>query len=713
MDDKKTSNPVEQVFGAGGVMAKAFPGYEPRAGQIEYSNAVFNAIDKSTRLMAEGPTGTGKSVGYLVPAIYFVASPEGKREILTWRAQVAEEALLESGFDPGEIDPGDRPERDAKPEDLTPRVVICTANIALQEQLMGKDLPELAKLLPWNFNAAIAKGRNNFLCLERFDDSATELLMEPLRDPNEREQWNTIAKWKTETQRGDFSELPFELAGPVRLKVATTSDDCTGKACPRFADCHAEAARKRFRAANVIVSNYHMLFAHLAIATETGTGLLPRFDILIMDEAHEAADVAREFFGFTIRSGSFKWATRFLGPKPAKSKGTAAGYDIDPEMRGRIIDHATDLFDALARFRNGPKYRARLFKKFDGWEWESLVKDLRRAADMMDKTASLGAAQLSMPGQRQAELRKAQRRCMILAANLEAGLDPTKDVDGDYAFFLEDEPRGMVSLRAKPIDVAPLLRKKLFDNRAFRSVVVTSATLATGTGDDAFDFAVKELGSSDADELIVESPFDFRTQSLLVIPKKLPDPKSKTFSEEIGDLACEVVRLADGRMLGLFTSHKGVRAAAVKIRQMFGSKYTILVQGDAPRTRLIAQFRADTRSVLLGTRSMWAGVDVSGESLSAVFVDKLPFDPPTDPILDALNERSSSTFMDYSVPRAAIAMRQGFGRLIRSRTDRGVVVIGDSRMTTKGFGRKIKAALPRSAFSNDVAEIATFLGEVP
>jgi ATP-dependent DNA helicase DinG len=697
-------NPIDLVFGPGGLMAGKFPGYEPRPGQIEYSSNVHAAIEDGRRIMAEGPTGTGKSVGYLVPAIYAVT--EKRDEILAWRAALEDEDLADAGFDNGEDRDGN-----AREPDTTPRVVVVTANIALQEQLMAKDLPLLAEILPWAFKPAIAKGINNYLCLDRFDDSASEMIMSSTLNFEDRQRWNEIAAWKMKTERGDFSELPFEIGGLLRQKVATTSDDCTGKACARFDDCFAQAARRRFRAANVLVTNYHMLFAHLAIASETGTGILPRFDIVILDEVHEAADVAREFFGFTIRKGSFQWATRFLGPKPARAKGGDVGYDLDPELRNRIIDTAEDLFEELRRFRASPKYFARLHDRFPG-DWDRLPADLRRAAELLDKTAAIEGAR-GMPAQRMAELGKARRRCNLLATNLEMGLDPTKDEDGDWAFFIEEEGGDRVSLRAKPVEVNEVLRKKLFEAKAFKSVVATSATLATGTGDDAFEFAVRELGCTTADELIVPSPFDFKRQSLLVIPDKCPNPKAKDFQDRVAEVVCAVIEQAEGRTLGLFTSNAAVRVAAAAVRREFGSKYSIYVQGDAPRSQLIARFRSDVSSVLLGTRSLWAGVDVSGESLSAVVIDKLPFDPPMDPVLDALNEKlGRACFMDYSVPRAAIALRQGFGRLVRSTSDRGVVVICDSRLIDKGFGRKIKAALPRGGFTRDVGVIGEFLRAV-
>lgn len=692
---------IDDVFGPSGLMDKAFPGYEPRAGQIEYAREVLAAMSEGRCVLAEGPTGTGKSVGYLVPSIDQVINHAA--DIRAWRQSLDDAAVDGAGFDLGDV-PRARSAADAE----KPRVVIVTANIALQEQLMGKDIPALHALLPETFVAAIAKGRNNYLCLDRFDDSAAKLLMEPLPMAEDRRKWNEIANWKERTKTGDFSELPFTLAGQLQQLVSVGSDDCTGKACGRYKECHAEAARAAFKKADVIVTNYHMFFAHLKIAAETGQGCLPRFDIVVFDEAHALADVAREFFGFTIREGSFKWATRFLGPKPSRSRGGDMGYDLDADLRNEIINGATELFSALRAFKAGPRYKARLMQRFPEsaqWPWTGLIKKIRTAADLMAKAAQIGMAE-GMQVQRKAELSRAERRCNILAANLEDGLDPTRDVKDEWVFFLEEEARDNVSLRAKPIDVSKYLQRFVYSSRAYRSVITTSATLATGTGEDAFNYVVKELGCDKAEELLVASPFDFVKQALLCVPHDAPDTKAKDYSDRVGTMVAKVVGAAKGRVLGLFTSYRGVKAAAEAVRREHGDRIRLLVQGDMPRTLLVDEFRKDESAVLLGTRSLWAGVDVSG--MAVVFIDKIPFDSPDDPIVDAKSDDRKS-FMEYSVPRASIELRQGFGRAIRSKRDRVAVVIADQRLVSKGYGKKIRAALPKAPFTRSLDDVVKFL----
>lgn len=683
---------VDQVFGPGGFLAARFSGYEPRPEQLRYASACFDAFASGGRLLAEGPCGVGKAFGFLAPAIWHVT--EGREELLRARDAVDAERLAEAGYDE-EVDPSE------VPKDRVPRVLIATETIALQEQLIGKDLPALREILPWPFEFAIAKGRANFLCRDKYEDAKLD------RKKRRFERFEELESWAERTEAGDLSELSWEL-GPLRSEVTITSDDCTRKSCPEFLGCFAERARKRVLSANVIVANYHVLFAHLAIASEFGRGILPRFDLLVMDEAHGAGDVAREFFGFRVTEGSFAHATRFLGPMPQSHRGGPDGWDIDADLRNEILARSYDLFAELKVRHSAPEYFARLTERHPG-DWEPLCAKLLFASDRMQKAAVIGAESGTMPSKRQEELRRAARRCRRIREYLMIGLLPEETPD--FACFLEEE-RGKVALRGKPIDVATTLRAKVFEQPAIHSVVATSATLATGKGAAAFDFLAEELGAESADELIVGSPFDFRAQALLVVPRGLPDPKQRAqFHEAVARQTVEVVRFARGRTLVLCTSTTAAKRVGEEIRSELGDRYAVFVQGEAPRTRLVEAFRRDVSSVLVGTRSLWTGVDVTGEALSCVVIDKLPFDPPTDPILDALSEQSRTTFNDYSVPRAAIALRQAFGRLIRSKTDRGVIVVFDRRLTDAGYGKRILAALPPAPLSRDLSDVGAFLCE--
>jgi ATP-dependent DNA helicase DinG len=681
--DFRVNDYITQIFGAQGLLSKRFAGYQPRPGQLKLARAIDSAVRSGDRVLIEAPTGTGKSVGYLVPAVYHLT--------------VGADALLAARAPGGETD-GFDPEDDSDPAP-PPRAVIATANIALQEQLIGKDVPMLQKLLPWEFTAAIAKGRANYLCLHRFDETTGDILLDPIRDPEDRARWNEIAAWAGKTQTGDLSELPFELSANLRPRVSVTADDCMRKACRRFDDCHAEKARAAVQTADLIVTNYHMLCSHLAFAAEFGRGILPRFDVLVLDEAHALPDVARDFFGFKVSSGAIAYAVRLMAA--SKWKGSCP---FNPTLREDVMRAAEEFFADLLAYKKGPVYHARL-KEQDPVQSQRLVSLLEQARD-----AQLGVASSGVDLERADQLRRAARKCRIHAENIRRAMtNEDKGRDLDEVFFIEEHGRG-AALCCKPVKIEGILKSTIWEQASIRAVVATSATLAADNGPEALDYFAIEVGAEKAEQLVVESPFRFEEQALLVIPDRLPDPKEKTFTEEVAHVVGDVVDAAEGRTLVLCTSYRSLAATAELLERRFAGRYTILRQGQAPRTQLIARFKEDVHSVLVGTKSFWEGVDVPGDALSCAVIDKIPFDPPDDPINDAMNEiLGQRAFKEYSIPRAAIALRQGFGRLIRSATDRGVVVMCDRRLLDKPFGKTILRALPRTRLSRSIADIRPFL----
>jgi ATP-dependent DNA helicase DinG len=693
---------LEDVFGADGFLARAFPGYERRDEQVQVARRVDLSIREGEPALVEAPTGTGKSLAYLVPLAYHLTV--GRADILARRKQSAPAD--------GELD--DQDEREGE-EEQRPRALIATANIALQEQILRKDVPALRSALPWPFTAAMAKGRANYLCLDRMDDSAAELALEPLRDHADRQQWLDVCRWAQSTQRGDFSELPFELRPSMKPRLAVSADDCIGRTCPRREECWSQKAKKEVKEADVIVANYHLFFAHLALSRE-GARLLPKFDVVILDEAHAAADIARDFFGFRVSPGAIRHAARLL--VPPKKGGGKKGFlpTIDPELRAEIDDLSDRLFADLRDYRRSPRYHARLVEP-NVVDAAPLVSALRKAANLYQATADGGEAAPA----RCAELRRAGRRARILATDVERAVKCEAGVPADVSavYYIEEEDRGAgipsrVTLCGAPLDPAPILRETVFESEELIAAVATSATLATSRGSDAFDYAAKQMGATAAEELLVGSPFDLPRQALIVVPRDAPDPKRKDYSELLAPLVVRAIELARGRTLGLFTSRRGLKVAAEAVRAELGDRYSVLVQGEAPRTQLVERFRRDVSSVLLGTRSFWAGVDVPGEALSCVLVDRVPFDTPEDPIADAMDERlGRRCFSEWAIPRAAIELRQGFGRLIRSRTDRGVVVLFDRRLATQGWGRKILRALPDCPRSDDLDDVRRFLDRRP
>lgn len=657
---------VDEVFGEQGAIAKAIAGYRPRAGQIELARGVDAAIVAGENLIGEGPTGTGKSLAYAVPAAWHAARVNPHRK--TQRAKVA----------------------------------IVTANIALQEQIVTKDLPLLQRVLPWEFTFALAKGRSNYLCIDAYEDAVADSVMSkiPFEDPRDRQQWAEVTRWVRQTQMGDLSELSFEPSANVRLKIATTAEDCHGKLCESYDDCHANRARAAAEQADVVVTNYHLLFAHFAVleATEGSVEILPAFDVVVFDEAHKAADIAREFFGFRVTVGQVRWAARLLDAKKQSKK--APVPTIDPELKERIGDLADDFFGRLRTYKHGGRYKTRL-KEERAVQHDELRDALYSAAEKYQATSE----DPSLEPLVRHKLRTTANRARSTAQNLQRAVllsHPSEEV-----VFIDEDQKERVTLCAKAVSAAPTLERLLFKSESVRSVVATSATLTTGVR--SFDYIKSELGAGDAKTMAVASPFEWSKQALLVLPTGLPQPNEPAFGQAVGELLARVVHAARGRTLGLFTSYRGLHVATSALEEA-RLGYPVMRQGDAPRTQLVQRFREDSASVLLGTESFWTGVDVPGESLSCVLIDRLPFEPQDDPVLDAIRERDpSGCFMRYQVPRAAIALRQGVGRLIRAVSDRGVVVVCDRRLIDKPYGKVFLRSLPPMRITRDIGDISRFL----
>lgn len=626
-------------------------------GQVSLAYAVDGAMREGKHLLAECPTGTGKSFAYSLPAIVHAVERGG-------------------------------------------RAVVVTANIALQEQLFRKDLPLLKSLMSKPFNFALMKGVGNYLCREQFEESLSELGAGNMLELPEREQWARVVTWAGQTKLGDVSELPFEALPMVRVKFTTTSEECIGKPCPSYNTCHAMGARALARRADVIVTNYHLYFADLAIRRGGGEGVLPPHDFVVFDEAHAAADVARGFFGFRMTVGSVNWATRLLNAKGKKNQIPK----IDPELRERTSELAAHLFDQLTIHGKSKAYRARL-RAANLVDWQPLHQSLLKSAQKLNAATQEGSG---LEGPDAVKVRRAAERCDVLAQNLRDAMELRAGEDRVVYFLGEAGAR--CSLESKPVRVGRLLRESLFepaDANMRKTVVMTSATLSV---DDSFDYVADELGVVDAGELVAESPFDWKNQCLLVQPFGMPLPKDEGFGPAVAEILVDVVRAAKGRTLALFTSNK-VRDMAYQRLLRAGLPYRILCQGkgDGQRTQLLEEFKRDVSSVLLGSASFWAGVDVPGEALSCVFIDRLPFEPPDDPVMDAItDENPRGWFKDFAVPRACLEMKQGFGRLIRTRRDRGAVVVADPRLTSAGYGRKFIRSLPPVRLARSLDELERF-----
>ncbi len=633
---------LSEVFGDGGLFASRFPGYEMREGQVALARMVDEAMRGGRHALGEGPCGTGKSVAYSVPAV--------------WHAHHEKK-----------------------------RVVIATANIALQEQLVRKDLPMLASVLPWPFTFALLKGRNNYLCLDRMAESEARGELRGLYYDDQQRQVDDVLAWVEATKTGDVSELAFIPQAQVWSRFSVGSEDCKGDGCPFRDDCFAERAKATAQDADIIVTNYHMLFAHLAVREATGQDLvLPPFDLLVLDEAHEAAEIAREFFGFSVSEHTFG--------RLASAAADMGNKQLDGELR----QEAGRLFAMLAAYARSPRYKKRL--KEPGFASASGVQ---RALGKLVALATACAEDETNGKKERAAARNVAKNAAAAGARLAEGLGQS---DRSKVYWLDVDSKGRAKLRSKPIDVSELLREQLFVR--CRSVSLVSATLTTSGN---FDFVRRELGVPEgALEVIAETPFDFGSQALLVVPERLPDPRDPDFVDAAARVFQHVVDACDGRTLGLFTSYRNLNAVYERID---GGEHRVLRQGELPRAELTRTFKEDVGSILLGTESFWTGIDVAGEALTGLVIDKLPFPPPDDPVIDAICERDPRAFDNYLVPLAIIALRQGVGRLIRCRTDVGVAVILDKRIAEKGYGRKFLKSLPPMLTTRRVENITRFLEE--
>lgn len=625
---------LAEVFNPGGYLSRVLEGYAPRAGQIEYAQAVDRAITTGRHLLVEGPTGTGKSMAYSVPAIHYATQPHKRR------------------------------------------VVIATSNIALQEQLMNKDLPMLAEALPTQFKYCMLKGKSNYLCLWKAGQYLDE---QPNLFAGDRAQADAISTWSSMTTDGDKSNLPFNPEPKVWRQFSVTPDECLGSLhCGFSKECFSLRARHALESADLIVVNYSLLFSHYKICEATGySAILPDFHFLIMDEGHEAAECARGFLGFKITEGQIASIARDVG-------GTSGV---------RLIELAAEFFVRLGRYYCGDRYDVRLRDPFAQNEYLDLYDMLMAAGDELRHMASV----CSDPSDR-AKLRSSARRAVEIATQIKQAMT---DRDGEAAYYLEEMKGGGLAVRSKPLCVGPWLRERIFDNTP--TVVVTSATLSTG-GD--FDYVAQEIGADHYDTLTVSSPFNWKRQAITVLPQ-MPDPRESGFPDHLGKRVVEAIKQAQGRTLALFTSYRNLTATYDRVMQE-GFPYQVLKQGDQSRAQLLEEFSSDESSVLLATSSFWSGVDVPGQALSCLVVDKLPFPRPDDPVLDLLHETDRNAFMNHSVPRAIISLKQGVGRLIRTVDDYGAVVLLDCRLTTKGYGRSFIDSLPKTGITRKMSEIGRF-----
>ena len=572
------------------------------------------------------------------------------------------------------------------------RVLVSTGTKNLQDQIYYKDLPALRKAVAVPFSATYMKGRGNYLCLHRFD--ALRASDEPLA-PVERGYLDTLAEWARQTETGDRSEvedLPDDYARWNDISAA--AENCIGTECPQYQDCFVTKMRQRAAESDLVVVNHHLLCADAAVRQSAYGEVIPACAHAVIDEAHQLEDVATQYFGVSVSNHRLdelvRDGRRLLGTELAADETTR-------DEASRLLDGAqaqARVFFGALLLLGLPGDRARLTADSltpvvePGRRLTRYLEDLSRALPHLDESSEDALAL----GRRAGELHD-QLRFL-----LEMG-------DADFVYFLEVRRKG-VFLKASPIDVSAVVRELLLDRR--EGSVLTSATL---TVDASFDYVRERLGAHGAHEVRLPSEFDFRQQAVLYLPRRMPDPRSPRFPEAAADELTGLLQVTKGRAFVLFTSYATLREVERLLERAL--PYPLLVQGSAPRTVLLREFKATPHAVLLATSSFWQGVDVAGDALSCVVIDKLPFAPPADPItaarIEAVVADGGNGFADYQVPLAILTLLQGLGRLIRHRRDRGVLALLDPRVQTKGYGRRFLASLPPAPMTHDLADVERFL----
>jgi ATP-dependent DNA helicase DinG len=651
---------IESIFSEDGPLAATLPGFEPRNGQQKMAMAVAGAIERGGTLLAEAGTGTGKTLAYLIPAIL-------SRQ----------------------------------------RALVSTGTKNLQEQIFFKDLPTLREALGVDFTATLMKGRSNYLCLHRYQTFEVAQSDGLFEQPDRAVFLPVIQEWVKTTTTGDRAELrdlPEDL--PLWKEISAEADTCLGTECPRHGDCYVTLMRQRAAESDVVIVNHHLLCADASVRKSAFGEVIPSCATLVVDEAHQLEDVATQYFGIAVsssraddlvRDGERMLATSSFEPRQAEDLARALT---------RVSTFSHGFFTGLSLARNPATADARA--RYTADTLGELVEDgvaLMGALDRLEATIALMHRPSSdEPGAIVTDteaLESIQRRTGELRNDLKFLL---RADDPDFVYYIEARGRGFF-LRASPIDVSRIVREALFDR--YRTVVLTSATLAV---DGSFAYVKGRLGLRDADEIRVPSEFDYRRQALLYLPRRMPEPRSAAFAEAVAREAIALVTHSQGRAFVLFTSYKVLHAVRPFIEMAL--PYPILVQGSAPRSALIDDFRSARNAVLLATSSFWQGVDVVGDALSCVVIDKLPFASPGDPVtaarIDAITARGGDAFADYQVPLAILALQQGLGRLIRHRRDRGVLAILDPRLRTMGYGRRFLASLPPAPVTYDLSAVGQF-----
>lgn len=639
---------IRTIFSDKGLLSKA-KNFEFRPQQQEMAAGVAQALEEEHHLVVEAGTGVGKSLAYLAPAILFARAQHKK-------------------------------------------AIVSTHTINLQEQLLFKDIPILKKILPLEFEAALIKGRQNYLCprrLERALQQANELFTGP-----EQNELNRLADWARTTRDGSLSDLSVEPDPKVWIQVCSEAHICTQKTCGQDPRCFYQQARKRLLAADVLVINHTLLFMLLGSPEsqeERESGFLFPNDFLILDEAHTVEQVASRQIGIGISQyGLRSTIQRLYNARTRKGLFTVTRDAEGVRLAADLVDEAEKFFAAVESkcdFRKGREFRVRDV---------DLVPDTITARLAALQARIVEVAKRADDEFLKTELQEYARRIRDARTGIAAFLQQSA---AEHVYWVErtGKTAQFLTLNAAPIDIAPVLRRMLFRDNC--SCIMTSATLSVGRSD--LTYFRRRIGADEAKPLLLGSPFDFRKQMKLFIVQKMPDPRDAGYEEALERWIAHFVEKTEGRAFVLFTSYRGMQQVAEQMRDFFSrKKLHLLVQGEGtPRGLLLEQFKTTPRTVLFGTDSFWMGVDVPGKALSNVIITRLPFAVPDHPLIEAklelIQERGGDPFTEYSLPEAILKLRQGVGRLIRTKSDRGIIVILDNRIVNRPYGRAFLQAVPK------------------
>ena len=642
------------------MLSKTHPAYEFRRGQLQMAQAVEEALEEKRHLIVEAGTGTGKTLAYLLPVIR-----SGKR------------------------------------------VIISTGTKNLQEQLFHKDVPFLEQALfpdgKSKLNVCYMKGRNNYLCRRKLYDLTTNPVLSGLE---EIDHFSEISRWEKLTPTGDRAELAgVPETSALWHKLDARSEACTGQKCSEFDRCFITEMRRRAAESDIVIVNHHLFFADLTIKQQSenapDAGILPEAGAVIFDEAHELEDVASSYFGVSISNARIDELARDVEQALTRNRMFSAGLS---GAIGSLRDHAA-LFFSLLPTGNGrfAFENRRDFLEENGEEYDALRNSLQRLDSELQQ----------MP-EKPEEVFAFSRRAGELHVQLRFVME---EENPNTVFWIErrgtrggrgrDHDRHTVFLQATPVDVAPILKMSLFDK--LDCAVLTSATLAVGGG---FDYMRQRLGLEHTRELLLPSHFDYESQALLYVPPDLPDPRTPEFAALAADRIRQLLEITRGRAFVLFTSYAQMKDVYERLCSQL--PFRLFLQGEAPKNALLEEFRLTSNAVLFATSSFWQGVDVQGEQLSCVIIDRLPFAVPSDPVVaarvKAIDAGGGNAFFEYQVPSAVITLKQGFGRLIRSLHDRGLLALLDNRILKKAYGRVFVESLPPYGRTTDLRKVEEFFG---